>query len=185
MEITNPIDISNGVSKDLDCYGLLYDPFIHPCKDKCAIRFDCKAQLQKIFKEEGEEELKKKQEKVVSANHSANLADHNPESVNMTYSPLVLEAIKVCKEAGLKPVQRKAYLALKIGSMTLLSITRFKSETLDKIIKFIHEPNISELPDIVLSKIHPEKIKDFYFAKLNSIEELRELLESYLKCLKK
>lgn len=177
------------IPEGLDCYGLLYDAYIHPCRDECSFRFSCKEELKKRFDAEGQKEIENKQRRIVmehnnldrNANKKVAEKPDNENSITPEVSEIVSAAMEVCKKLELKPVNRKGYIAFKIDSRNILALTRLRAKSLKGVIKFIYSKNIEDFPEPVRAKLLPERVGGYCCADIETPEELEQILKIYLE----
>lgn len=172
------------IEKDLDCYGLLYEPLISPCNNKCEVRFKCRAELKKRLEKEGAAELKRQQQLVITRNERATArSGEERKGLQPKLSTFVSEVIMILEKNGLKPVVRGEYMTFKLAHRSIFTLTRFQAESMDTLLKFVFLKRRRDLP----TKLKPyvsERRKGRYFVCLaKDLEDLKNFLREYLPTL--
>ncbi len=174
---------------ELDCYGWLHDPYLVPCRDKCAVRFLCKDELKKRLEQMGPEKVKNRQEEIIMANENevrkeVVAKEEKKTSVDPQVSPLVSEVIALFGTLGLKTIQRRGYVAFKIDNRNIFSINKMKATKLPDIIKFVFHKNLEDFPKELQPFVSPEKISGFHCVKVETVAELEGVVKQYLEMFK-
>jgi hypothetical protein len=177
------------LQQELDCYGLLQDDNLTPCRDKCAVRFLCREELKKRFDKMGREAFKQKQQEAIMANENEmrkESAEKSEKKATMDpqVSPLVSEVIATFTSLGLKTIQNRGYVAFKIDNRNIFSINKMKANKLPNIIKFVFTKVREEFPKEIEKYVSKESIGGFFCANVETVEELSDLTKKYLEIFK-
>jgi hypothetical protein len=174
---------------ELDCFGVLYEPKLVPCRDKCAVRFLCAEKCKKRLQEVGQEQFEQEKRSVIMAQEQevrkSELEKAEKRStVDPEVSPLISEVIALFTSMGLKTVKNRGYVAFKIENRSIFTINKMKAKKLDNIIKCIFTKNREEFPKEILPYLTEEKLGGYYCLTATTIKELEEVSKQYLEIFK-
>lgn len=176
------------VSEAIDCYGLLYEPLLTPCREKCALRHLCKSESAKRLQEMGPEKFRGAQEKVILANEGEvrkALAEKTERNLKLApeISPLVSELKSLFTSFGLTPVMRRGYMPFKIDNRNILVITKMRATKVKNLVKMVFSQDRKHFENID-SSLSAESVGDYYALNVETVEELSNVVKKYLEAFK-
>lgn len=165
---------------DGDCFGVMYNTDVAPCRDKCELRFLCKEQVSISMRRYGEERFREIQEQV-----ARNSQDSGSESTDMqpAQSETVAQITKAMTDLGLRVVHKKGYIAAKSHNRNIFSITKAKAKTMAGLVKFNSTLARDEFPQEIIPYVSQEKSGGCYTCTANDIDTLKKVLLTYMESL--
>lgn len=169
----------------MDCYGLMYDPYVPPCRDACDIRQNCKEALAKNVREKSREEMQR--EEISAMERALATGEDVPLKTKMEvqYSEPVMRIVDLLVELGLEIHYKAGYIAAKRGKRNIFSITRAQSPDYDKVVKFIWTREREEFPPEIAEFVSDSRSGDFWTAVAPDLPTLKRVLETYIASLDK
>lgn len=152
---------------------------ISPCRDRCEFRYECKVELDRRFREEGAENVKKLQEERLAANQEDESSTSKNRNLDPIVSPLVSEALTILSEAGYKAVYRKNYISLEKEGRVYFNITRYKSDRVERLVRLVHQRPRSDYPEELQAMISVEKMGRDHYLLLNNLSDLGWFCEKF------
>lgn len=177
------------MNTDVDCFGFLFDESLIVCREKCELRIPCKQSVQENLKKNNDHSalFENKSALLVNQAASQNKPQKNKQPTSVFIDPKKLsqtvhQVIKLCESLGLKTVFKKYYLVFKDKSQhSLLHISRFQSEKLSGLVRFVRFVDRKSFPDPVQKFISHEKCCGQHYFVGQNIKELELVLKAYLK----
>lgn len=176
------------VEKDMDCYGLLWDPNLVPCKSRCAIAKECREKCQQEIKNIGKPAFEKKQRSIIMANEEElrqeKLISKQEAKINAEPSEIVSEIMNFCTSMGLKSVPRDSYVTFKHNNRSLFMISRVKSKRIEGLIRFVNVKEYAQFPKEVIGSVSTEPKGGYFHTTVTDMNELKVTLANYIKIFK-
>lgn len=172
------------VDQALDCYGLLYEPALVPCRDKCELRFQCKEALQTRLAAVGQAELERQQRGVILANEAATRGAAQQDAdrrhaMEPVVSPLVSEVMTELGKLGMRPVIRRGYVALKMDNRNVFVITKCMAKRLPALVKCIYHQTPSQMGSLA-AHVSTETYDNSHAIMVHTVPELVAVVARYL-----
>ena len=162
---------------EIDCYGYLYDDNLTPCREQCLVRHECRKALAQNLRMQGEKTFQRQRHDILAGSKLVAKA----LSLTPEISELVSEVIETFKSLGLKPVFKRYYIAFKdLDGRSQLHVSRFQSEKLRGLVRFVNLRAPQELPKELQKFIGNEKCCGHYPFIGDSIDELKTVVTAYL-----
>lgn len=170
-------------SEKFDCFSWLYNEHLNTCTEKCAVRFKCKAETRNRLQEMGDKKFSESKKVLISELEKLDTPSSDEDlDFNPATSELVLKIIEIFKEKDCKPVFRQGCISIKFKKRCIFEITKKKSKRLDKLIKFVYSKTRDEFPpDLLNQYVSKEKHGKYYYMTINNTEDLKQVIDSYLK----
>ncbi len=175
------------IEKNVDCYGWMYNERLVPCRDRCAVRNECKALCKSRMTAIGPKKFEQRQKSIILANEEELRQDAlmNKYVATDSQSSLVLEVIEFCNSMGLKGINRDSYITFKHNGRTLFKISRVKSTKVYGLIRFVNVKEYKEFPAEVIAGVSDKPCQSgYYFSIVETMDELKTLLANYIKIFK-
>lgn len=166
----------------IDCFGYLYDENLAPCRDHCQARRECREALAKNLRQSGAEIFESRKRRLLS--QSARLAKTiaTPQSLTPEISETVSRVVDLLGSLGLKPVFKRYYIAFKDAEgRSQLHVSRFHSETLRKLVRFVRPVTPEHLTEPFRSVISRETICGQRYFTGDSLNDLSGIVKIYLE----
>lgn len=176
------------VEKDVDCFGLLWDPNLVPCNSRCAVAKECKEKCQLEIKKIGQPAFEKKQRSLILANEEElrqeKLISQQESRISGEPSQIVSEIINFCTSMGLKSVPRDSYVTFKHNNRSLFMISRVKSKRVEGLIRFVNVKEYAQFPREVIGSVSTEPKGGYFHTTVTDLDELKVTLSNYIKIFK-
>nr|BDD47574.1 hypothetical protein 8 [bacterium] len=157
-----------------DCFGILYDQLLTPCRDLCAVRHQCEKQVKEHLRNTGNNSLLLPAKKHVKAS--------GDEGMPPVISPTMSRVIDYCESMGLKATLRRYYVALKDRKdRSMLYCSRLQATRLTKAIRFVRFKKRESFPPEIRSFISHEKCCGHYYFVGEDMDQLKNVISIYIE----
>lgn len=158
------------MQKGNDCFGLLYDQLLTPCRDICVVRAECKAQVQKNIRQN--DRLPKRP---ISTSVSSDV------SLKPPISETVSQMIGICESIGLKTHFKRWYVAIKDNKgRSMLHSSRLQSTHIAGAFRFVRLKKRESFPPEIRRSVSFEKCWGQYYFTGNSLDEFERVARIYV-----
>ncbi|MBI4237560.1 MAG: hypothetical protein HY696_03970 [Deltaproteobacteria bacterium] len=166
----------------IDCFGYLFDENLAPCREHCQARRECREALAQNLRRSGAEIFESRKRRLLS--QSARLAKTIaiPQSLTPEISETVSRVVELLASLGLKPVFKRYYIAFKDAEgRSQLHVSRFRSDTMNKLVRFVRPVTPDDLSEPCRSVISRETICGQRYFTGESLHDLSEVVKVYLE----
>ena len=170
------------MNHEIDCFGYLFDENLAPCREHCLVRRECRNTLTENLRRAGPESFERRKRRLLSA--SARIAKTVAASQSLTpeISETVSRVVETLGTLGLKPVFKRYYIAFKdADGRSQLHVSRFRSDTLNKLVRFVRPVPQEHSPDIFRATVSHETICGQRYFTGASLDDLVGVVKAYLE----
>jgi len=170
------------MNHEIDCFGYLFDENLAPCREHCQARRECREALSKNLRQSGAEIFESRKRRLIS--QSARLAKTitNPQSLTPEISETVSRVVETLGTLQLKAVFKRYYIAFKDAEgRSQLHVSRFHSETLHKLVRFVRPVTPSLFPESFRHVVSHETICGQRYFTGESLSDLSGVVKVYLE----
>lgn len=170
------------MNHEIDCFGYLFDENLTPCREYCQARRECREALAKNLRRSGTESFERRKRRLLSA--SARIAKTVAASQSLTpeISETVSRVVETIGSLGLKPVFKRYYIAFKDAEgRSQLHVSRFRSETLSKLIRFVRPIQREKFPESFRAAVSHETVCGQRYFTGASLDDLTNVVKAYLE----
>jgi hypothetical protein len=166
----------------IDCFGYLYDENLVPCREHCQARRECRDALAKNLRQAGTETFERRKHRLLSESARIAKTVSAPQSLTPEISETVSRVVDLLGTLGLKPVFKRYYIAFKdADGRSQLHVSRFRSETLCKLVRFVRPVPREKFPEILRTTVSHEAICGQRYFTGDSLEDLTGTVKAYLE----
>lgn len=166
----------------IDCFGYLFDENLAPCREHCQARRECHAALAKNLRQSGAENFERRKRRLLSAGARIAKTVSATQSLTPEISETVSRVVDLLGTLGLKPVFKRYYIAFKdTDGRSQLHVSRFRSETLAKLVRFVRPVPRERFPETLRAAVSHEAICGQRYFTGQSLEELAGTVKAYLE----
>lgn len=176
------------MKNEIDCYGYLYEELLSPCRDRCAIRCQCRRLVEEKLAKFGKEQFENRKNEIVLASQALAKqepvvsARFHPHTLRPEITQIVSEVIDLCQKLKLKSVQKKYYIVLKDQkNKSMLHVSRLQSYKLTGLVRFVRFTNRCDFPTSIQKWISQEKCCGQHYFVGEDFSDLEMVLRIYLE----
>lgn len=153
-----------------DCFGLLYDKLLTPCRDICLVRAECKTEVEEHIRQRG-----RPPKRPISTSISTDV------SLKPPISETISRMLDICEAVGLKVRFKRWYIAIKDSKgRSMLHCSRLQTTRISGTFRFVRlKKRESFPPEIRRSVSHETSWGQYYFTG-NTLEEFERVLKIYI-----
>ncbi len=157
------------MEKKNDCFGLLYDQLLTPCRDICEVRSECRQEVQRNIRQS------------VFASTKETSKTNSSAYLKPPISKIVSQIIELCESVGLRAHFRRYYIAIKDNKgRSLLYCSRLQTMRLNGTVRFVRLKKRESFPPEIRQSISHEKCCGQYYFTGNNLKEFERVLKIYI-----
>lgn len=157
------------MEKENDCFGLLYDQLLTPCRDICEVRSKCRQEVQKNIRQS-----------VFSATKETPKIEASAY-LKPPISKTVSQIIEICESMGLRTHFKRYYIAIKDSKgRGMLYCSRLQATRFNGTVRFVRLGKRESFPPEIRQSVSHEKCCGHYYFTGNNLEEFERVLKIYI-----